>query len=223
MAYPDLPWRLRGKGPLYGGLFLARVKNLRRYIPPQLKIVRVLPGRTLGFYYLCRFGPGSEIEYNELVLFPALVRYGSKIGFWGEVMYVDNPDAKVGIYERSGVPKTLADFEFGASLHRVTVLRDGRALASVRYEPRPRIATKKTKVLKFGRGFGATPEKIFYMAGRFSGRVQLRRTRLVIPSGSPHDLKYIGRTFLGFSLDAFKAVLFETRGEFPLGKPSRHL
>ncbi len=210
MPYPDLPWRLTGEGPLFGGLFLTRVKNLRRYVPPRLKIVRVLPGTTVGFFYFCRFGPGSEIEYNELVLFPALVRYGKRVGFWGEVMYVDNPDARIGIYERSGIPKTLAEFEHDAAIRRVTVSRDGRDLASVRYGPRPRLLLKSAINLDFGRAFGATTQTVFYMTGHFSGKPGIRRTRLVIPSGSPHDLGYVGRTFLGFTLETFRARLFKT-------------
>ena len=210
MSYPNLPWNLKGEGPLYGGLFLARVKKLRRYIPPRLKVVHVIPGRTLGFFYCCRFGKGSDIEYNELVLFPALVRCGKKLGFWGEVMYVDNEDARVGIYDRSGIPKTMAAFEHDTSIRRITVSRDGRAMASVRYAAKPWLTLRNSKNVDFGRAFGATSQKAFYMSGHFFGRPGLQRTRLIIPSGSPHYLGYVGRTFLGFSLDQFRAKLFKT-------------
>jgi hypothetical protein len=75
MPYPNLPWILKGEGPLIGGLFRSDIDRLRAILPQEVTPISVLPGKTIGAFYFCKFGPGSEIEYNGFVVFPAFVKY----------------------------------------------------------------------------------------------------------------------------------------------------
>src|SRR5215212_5865300 len=94
IVYPPAPWKL--KGLVLQSIRHIPLKKARLFIPPELHIVPVLPNRTLGLVYIARYGAGSALEYNELIVSPALTRYQRRFGFWISHIYVDNETSMAG-------------------------------------------------------------------------------------------------------------------------------
>ena len=62
MTYPSAPWRL--KGFAVQTLHLVDSAQARSFVPPELDIVSVLPGKTLGVMYLASYEPGYFDKHN---------------------------------------------------------------------------------------------------------------------------------------------------------------
>ena len=77
MNYPQPPWNL--KGHAIQTLNLLDINQVRPVIPPELEIVAVLPGKTLGGIYLSAYKSGSLLQYNELIVVAGLTRYQNYI------------------------------------------------------------------------------------------------------------------------------------------------
>src|SRR5437867_5261733 len=109
MLYPPAPWTLQGNA--IQTLQFVDSARVRPLIPPALKLVSPWPGRTLGGLYLARYGPGSTLEYNELIVVAALTRGAGRFGIWVSHIYVDDPASMAGGREIWGLPKELAEFD----------------------------------------------------------------------------------------------------------------
>ncbi|MCK5399958.1 acetoacetate decarboxylase, partial [bacterium] len=70
MAYPEVPWIVKGENLLLAASYLMPVKYIEALVPRQFKIVRVLPNTTLGVVTFNKFGEGSELEYFEIYCSP---------------------------------------------------------------------------------------------------------------------------------------------------------
>jgi acetoacetate decarboxylase len=126
-AYPAPPWLLRGSA--IGIVRLVDSAVAARYLPHGLKVVNVLPGRTLGGLLLATYGPGSTLQYHELIAFSGLARRGMRVGAWISHIYVDDPLSVAGGREIWGLPKELAVFHFVGD--RLTVSQSGCELMAV--------------------------------------------------------------------------------------------
>src|SRR5947209_3551023 len=119
---PDPPWILEGSG--IAGLHLAPVDRCLDFLPNGVEPVAVLPHRTLAGFFLGRYGPGSTLEYSELIAVCGLVRAAGKYGFWISHIYVDDRVSRAGGREIWGLPKELAEFVW--SDDGVAVRREGK-------------------------------------------------------------------------------------------------
>ena len=129
-AYPAAPWINKGYALL--ALRLVDVARARAFVPPALRVVSVLPGKTLGVVYFANYGPGSTLSYLELIVASGLVRYGSRTGFWIQHIYVDSAEALAGGREIWGLPKEMAEFHWERERRiYVEARQDGRLLAQV--------------------------------------------------------------------------------------------
>src|SRR5919202_710345 len=72
-------------------------------------------GRTLGGVVLARYGPGSTLEYHELVVFAGVARVGARVGFVVAYIAVDSPASLAGGREIWGLPKRAAEFAWAPS------------------------------------------------------------------------------------------------------------
>lgn len=139
MNYPQPPWNL--KGFAIQTLSLLDVERSRQFIPPELEIVSVLPGKTLGGIYLSAYGEGSLLQYNELIVVAGLTRYQNKLGSWISHIYVDNETSVAGGREIWQLPKEMADFSWepdvaqeSAKQGKVTVKQDNQLLCQLEYK-----------------------------------------------------------------------------------------
>lgn len=131
MAYPPAPWHLQGFS--LQTLHLLDVERVRPQVPAELKIVSILPGKTLGGVYVASYGKGSTLEYNELIVVNALVYQAGQIGAWVSHIYVDHPDSIAGGREIWGLPKQMAQFDWELEdVPSVKVKQDDRLLCVLR-------------------------------------------------------------------------------------------
>lgn len=139
MNYPQPPWNL--KGYAIQTLNLLDVERSRQFIPAELEIVSVLPGKTLGGVYLSSYGEGSILQYNELIVVAGLTRYQNKIGSWISHIYVDNEISVAGGKEIWQLPKEMADFSWesdtnpnSAKQGKVTVKQSDNLLCQLEFK-----------------------------------------------------------------------------------------
>ena len=127
-AYPPAPWKLSGSS--VQALCLMPIARIGTLIPPEARIVPVLPGRTLAALYCAEYRPPSALCYHELAVAPALIRARGRIGFWISHIYVDLPASMHAGRDIWGLPKQLAAFH-SSGPEEMTVTQDGRNLCNI--------------------------------------------------------------------------------------------
>lgn len=138
-SYPRAPWRLRGVS--VQTLKLVEVRRVRQFVPAGVRIVPVLPGRTIAVMYCARYGSGSSLIYSELAVAPALIEWRSRIGFWISHIYVDNPDSVAGGRRIWHLPKQIASFSWNPARRQVAVTAGSSTLCRIGWEAgTPRLA-----------------------------------------------------------------------------------
>jgi hypothetical protein len=180
MTYPPAPWHLQGDAILT--LHLVEIDRARRFVPPELDIVAVLPGKTLGSVYFSDYQPGSVLEYNELIVAPALVQHRGRVGGWISHIYVDCLASVAGGREIWGLPKEVA--QFVRSDRGVTIQQHDLTLCTLNYRSswfssfslQPKIT---------GYCFGNLNSDLLYFANDFQGELSWIDGMLSIPSASP--------------------------------------
>jgi acetoacetate decarboxylase len=108
MTYPATPWTLCGCA--FISFYGLKISTVRPFIPPELEILSFFRHYTLGGIYIASYGTNSVLEYNELIIAPACVRYQNHIGVWVSHIYVDNENSLRGGREIWGLPKEMANF-----------------------------------------------------------------------------------------------------------------
>jgi acetoacetate decarboxylase len=180
MTYPPAPWTLQGFA--VQTLRLVDTAKARPFIPPDLDIVPVLPGKTLGLMYLASHAPGSALSYNELIVVPALVRYGKNVGFWISHIYVDHPGSMAGGREIWGLPKELAQFDWRMGEEsEVRVGQGERILCRLCYR-RPLQLWRQPLFLPVLSELGGS---LLRFKGSLNARLGLGKGRMIIPDDSP--------------------------------------
>lgn len=186
MPYPTAPWTLQGYA--FQTLQLIDVEQVRPLIPPEFEIVSVLPGKTVAGVYLSCYGSGSVLEYSELIVNPAILRYCGKIGGWVSHIYVDSADSVAGGREIWGLPKELAEFTWEKGSRTVSgyensvVVRQGeQTLCRLNYN-QPNFGLP----LPFSADvFSTLSASILLFKGELKGRLGLVGSQLQVPSESP--------------------------------------
>jgi acetoacetate decarboxylase len=196
MAYPQPPWTLRGYA--LQTLQLIDIERSRPFIPPEFDIISVLPGKTLGGVYLSYYGPGSVLEYSELIVVDGIVRYAGKIGGWVSHIYVDHPDSVAGGREIWGLPKELAEFTWEKDVstkapeNRVTVRQGDRQLCSLSYSRQ----SFGLPVPFQGNVLSTQGSSILLFQGKVESRAGLVSGQLTIPTESPFASLGLGQPWL---------------------------
>ena len=130
---PGEIWVQRGPRLTLLALHLVPVARVRPFVPAALDIRAVLPGRTLATVFATEYGPGSTLEYRELIVAPAIAGVGGRHGWWVSHIYVDDERSMRG-GRALGLGKELADFGWtGDRAGRITVAQGDRTLATVDY------------------------------------------------------------------------------------------
>lgn len=200
--YPPAPWRLMGRG--VQTLHTVDVRDVRPLVPPELSIVQVWPGRTVGVVAFAQYGPGSVIEYNELIVAPALVRCERGLGVWISHIYVDDAASLQGGREIWGVPKELAEFEWSddGAVGRAAAHVGGSRLAQVSVRRRWRLMRKRMRFPTYSRVGG----QLVLFVGETAGRVGWGKGELDVPPDSPFASIRMSRPKLTLWLDGMTLV-----------------
>jgi acetoacetate decarboxylase len=201
MNYPPAPWQLQGYATQT--LNLVDIDLVRQLVPPELDIVAVLPGKTIGSVYISEYQLGSVLTYNELIVAPALVRDRTKIGGWISHIYVDNPNSVAGGREIWGLPKELA--EFARIDRQITVKQQDKILCSLNYRPNLLSELKITPKITVG-CFSNLNGSLLYFDNSFQGQISSIDSKLEIPESSPFTILNLSTPFLTIDLQDLKLV-----------------
>jgi hypothetical protein len=177
MSYPSAPWILKGEA--IQTLHLVNVDAVRSLVPPELNIISVWPGKTLAGVYLSQYGSGSMLEYNELIVAPAVVIHHGKVGVWVSHIYVDNVDSVAGGREIWGLPKEVADFTWDAK--SVTVRQGDRLLCTLNYNQQGLAWPQRLNAASFTK----INSNLLIFNFEFQARLGLVGSQLEVPSASP--------------------------------------
>jgi acetoacetate decarboxylase len=206
---PVMPWRLRAEGGVFVSLHAVEVERARGFVPPELSLVRVLPGKTLGGLFLAAYGPGSDLEYSELIVSGATVWYRGRPAAWVTHLFVDRPASVEGGRALLGAPKQLARFSGGGGPedavtvgdadHPVCRLRGGKPLWL--WRQRVRLAALHRDMRDPS---GLT---LSVHGNELRGRWGLTRAEVEIPEGSPLRALGFGGALLGLCGRDVEALL----------------
>lgn len=201
MSYPPAPWTLQGQA--IQTLQPVDAEQARLEVPAELQIISVWPGKTLGGVYIAAYGPGSVLEYSELIVVAALVNCSGKVGCWISHIYVDNSESVAGGREIWGLPKELAHFTWeGSEQRRVTVCQADRQLCTLLYNPQPWGWRQEFTVP----GFSTLGTHLLLFTGNVESRVGPTRARLEVPEGSPFAALGFGQPWLALSCEGLNLV-----------------
>jgi acetoacetate decarboxylase len=192
MSYPPAPWHLYGQA--LQSIHLVDLARAKELVPADLEIVSVLPGKTLGSLYLSTYDANSTLEYHELIVVAALVRYQDKIGSWVSHICVDNLNSVAGGREVWGLPKEMAEFAWNDQEIRVT--QGDRSLCQVRYGQGglPLSLWGKSRII--GKGFSGLTEDVLAFAGDFEAKLKWVSSDITIPTESPFAKLNLGHPWL---------------------------
>jgi hypothetical protein len=182
IGHPPAPWRLTGPAAIVPALVpLARA---RAAVPPDLKVVRVLPGHTLGGFVAVTYERGSTLMYNEIVVCGALVRTArGPAGLWVSGLWVDSESSVSGGRSIWKLPKDLGRFDVSRAgrTQRFEASVGGRTIARI---DATRLLPKLPQpgVLPMVSG---TAGSHWFTIGRGVMRAGLARVTVDIPAESP--------------------------------------
>jgi hypothetical protein len=192
VKYPPAPWKLQGHA--IQTLNLVNIENSRTFVPPELEIVSVLPGKTLGGAYISAYESGSILEYNELIIVAALVRYQGKVGSWISHIYVDNEDSVAGGREIWGLPKEMAEFTW--EKNSVSVRQQERQLCHLRYHKGLFSFSTWWQQPLSGDVFGGLESELLLFNSQFKSQLEIVNGNLEIPQESPFARLNLGQPWL---------------------------
>lgn len=206
---PPVPWRLRAPGVVLATLHSVEVERARAVVPPGLSIARFLPGRTLGGLFLAEYGPGSDLEYRELIVSGATVWHRGRPAAWVTHLFVDSPASVEGGRALLGAPKHLARFSRGEGPGSpVTVGEADRPVCRLEHGRQLWLWRQRVRLAALHRDVRDPSGRTVSVHGNeLRGRWGVTRARVEIPEGSPlRDLGF-GRPLLGLCGREVEAVL----------------
>ncbi len=190
-------WRPKGGKALVGAVFHVPVADVRARVPRELEIVEVFPNRTLATVFVADYGPGSTLEYHELGIQPALVRFRGQRAAWNSTMIVDSESSRLG-GEQLGIHKELAEFDW----HEETV-RGGR----VRGKCVVRQGGREIAILRYHQGWLPIPslrmgiaairdDALITCTNHLRGRHRCSHVSVEFPDSGPLAWAQLGRPFI---------------------------
>ncbi|MEQ9671982.1 acetoacetate decarboxylase family protein [Coleofasciculus sp. G2-EDA-02] len=193
MAYPPAPWTLQGYS--IQTLHLFDIAKVHPFVPSELEIISVLPGKTLGGIYAAFYALGSTLTYSELIIVSAVTRYAGKFGTWISHIYVDNADSMEGGREIWGLPKELAQFRWElGECSGVNVHQGDQLLCSISYDwqlPQWRQPLSLPS-------FSALGSNLLSFEGKGEIGLSLIGVKVQIPVQSPFSTLGLDQPLLGF-------------------------
>lgn len=174
-------------------LHLIDIENVKAFIPEELTIKAILPGKTLGIVFMTSMGPESTLPYHEFIIAPAFVKAKNKTGFYVTHIFVDNEQSQIGGKENFGLDKKMADFNWNWEQDKpgyISIAQNKHNIFSIKYtEPIGRLP------LRLGGGvFSILKDKLIWCNNIFKAKFGLSKVKYTIPPNTSfhNDLKRIG-------------------------------
>ncbi|WP_254566592.1 acetoacetate decarboxylase family protein [Oscillatoria sp. HE19RPO] len=201
MPYPCAPWTLKGRA--VQTLHPIDTRRVRSLVPSDLAIVEIFPGKTVGGVYCAKYGSGSTLLYNELIVVSGLVRHRMQFGAWISHIYVDHPDSVAGGREIWGLPKELAEFTWEKDdRDRVMVRQGDRLLCSLDFS----LKTFRFPIPFAFPSFSTLGSNLLLFPGELTSHIGLVDSRLVVPPESPFSMLNLSNPWLTFSCEDLRLV-----------------
>ena len=198
MSYPAAPWQLYGTA--LQSLHAIDLAIARQFVPIDFEIVSVLPAKTAGSLYLSVYESNSTLQYHELIVAPAVVRYRGKIGAWISHIYVDNPQSVAGGRNIWGLPKELANFTWHD--RDITVSQANKLLCRVDRSSTILPLSFWGKLKLGGDIFGSLDRDILSFRGDVETGLKWTPFQLSIPAESPFFAVNLGTPWLTIQLES---------------------
>lgn len=174
-------------------IHLIDIESVKPFVPEELTIKAVLPGKTLGLVFMTSMGPESTLPYHEFIIAPALVKAGKKKGFYVTHIFVDNEKSQAGGKNNFGLDKQVAEFgwnwEHGKS-GLVSIDKEGRNIISIKYG----VKVGKLPMRLGGGVFSILEDKLIWCNNIFKAKFGLAKVEYIILPESliQKDLQKIG-------------------------------
>lgn len=196
-GYPEMPWRLRSRGTVAASLHWVDVRCARTLVPPELSVLRFLPGWTIGGLFLAEYGPGSDLQYNELIVGAATVWHRRRPALWITDLFVDDPASVAGGRALLGAPKHLAPFTRAEG--EITVGDPAAPVCRARYRPRLWLWKQRVRLAALHRDVREFSGATAALHGQeMAGRWGLARVEVEVPPESPLRRLGLGDLITGF-------------------------
>jgi acetoacetate decarboxylase len=206
-----MPWHLVTHGATLISLHWLATERARAWVPAQIGILPMLPRRTIGGLFLAEYGPGSDLQYNELIAACATVWHARRPCAWVTHLFVDSHASVNGGRTLLGAPKSYAPFRresFSGGGRRITIGTPERPICTVQVAAkqwllpwRPRL-----RVIALHRD-ARDPLRAVVHGNQLRGRLGIARARLEIPEQSPLYSLGFGRPLLTLCARDVEAVL----------------
>ena len=221
---PPMPWRLRAHGVTLITLHKVDVDRARAWVPPEYPILQFWPGKTIGGLWAAKYGPGSDLQYNELIAACATVWYRGRPAPWATHLYVDNPLSVRGGRELIGAPKHLAPFTSDTSARtRITIGDPQRPICRISYGRQLWVCRMGVRLPALHLDF-RNPGRVSVHGNEVRGRIGLTHANVEIPEDSPLRALGLGRPLVsvcGRELEAvFGGAPFLPHRSVPILTPS---
>lgn len=180
VAYPPPPWRLAGPAAIAMGT--VAVERARPFVPDDLEIVEVRPGKTAAAFVIADYQRRATFPYAEFSVMAAIVRCRGVRGPWISSIYVDSVPSLKGGREMWGMYKHLATFDrsFGADNH-VVVTEGDEHRATLRWRAPQRLWPTPAYV----KGIGSVQGDRRRFTGRGISRFGRTTVEVEVPPTSP--------------------------------------
>jgi acetoacetate decarboxylase len=214
ISYPPPPWTL--KGDAWQALQLVDIERVRSLIPPSVNIVSLFPGKTVGGIGIVRYGAGSTMEYNELVVVAALTYYQGQIGAWISHIYVDSPASVAGGREIWGLPKELAHFtwETENEQQKIAVHQEETLLCVLRAGPE--FPLWRSPLILPNLRLRPSDQTLLFFQAQVTAHLKFASLDVVVPPESPFADLRIDQPLFGFGGRNFEmAIAAATPLDFP--------
>jgi hypothetical protein len=174
-------------------IHLIDIKSVRPFVPEELTIKTVLPGKTLGLVFMTSMGQESTLPYHEFIIAPAFVKAKKKSGFFVTHIFVDNEKSQTGGKNNFGLDKQMAEFNWdwkqGKDGH-ISITQESENVFSINYK-----AQLGRLPLRLGGGvFSILEDKLIWCNNIFKARFGFTKVEFIIPKDTllQKDLQRIG-------------------------------
>jgi hypothetical protein len=209
-SYPPMPWHLVTRGTTLITLHPVRIRDARQWVPRRFRILPIVPGYTLGGLFVTDYGPGSDLQYNELIAAGAAVWHDRRLCPWVTHLFVDSEASVEGGRKLLGVPKRLASFtrDRGEQGDRVTVGEAGRPICTFEVNRRLWLWRQRLRAVSLHQDVRDDEGRTVVAQGNeLNGGFGAARARVEIAADSPLKGLGLGRPLLAGCARDLEAVL----------------
>lgn len=201
------PWRLIGQALVL--LQTVPLERARLLVPAGLTLIAVAPGKTMGALYVAKYVAGSTLSYHELIVVPALVRQGLRLGGWISHIYVNDSRSAAAGYQYWALPKELATFQwFSEQRDQVILIQQGQStLCQIQAKP----TRGQLRLPLWAPAFSQREGRFLRFSARGWAKCGLGRATVELPPTSPFAALGFGRGKEVF-LDQFDVLISPPRG-----------